>query len=90
MYRIEFSDESLASIAKFKKSSPAAFKKIHRFLEEMQEHPRTGSGHPEPLRGGNDVTYSRRITKKDRLIYDIHDEAVTILVITAEGHYDDK
>ena len=54
------------------------------------EHPRTGTGHPEPLVGSNDVTYSRRITKKDRLVYDIYDNIVTVLVISAEGHYRDK
>ena len=26
----------------------------------------------------------------DRLIYDIYEEKVTVLVLTVEGHYDDK
>lgn len=90
MYRLEFTDEALASIALHKKSNPAAFNKIKRFLVELQEHPRTGTGHPEPLVGSNNVTYSRRITKKDRLIYDIYDDVVTVLIITAHGHYSDK
>ena len=54
------------------------------------EHPRTGIGHPEPLVGGHDVTYSRHITAHDRIIYDIYDESITVLVIQCEEHYDDK
>lgn len=59
-------------------------------LEEMRIHPREGTGHPEPLLNGNDVTYSRHITKKDRLIYDIYDDIIKVLVLTAKGHYRDK
>lgn len=59
-------------------------------MPELEEHPRTGTGHPEPLKSGNSVTYSRRITANDRLIYDVYDETVTVLIIEIEGHYDDK
>lgn len=54
------------------------------------QHPRTGLGHPEALVGGNDVTCSRRITADDRIIYDIYDDRVTVLIIQAEQHYNDK
>lgn len=54
------------------------------------QHPRTGLGHPEPLVGGNDVTYSRHITAHDRIIYDIYDNLITVLVVQAEEHYNDK
>ena len=90
MYRLEFSDEAKKSIAKAKKSNPSAFRKISKLLAELMEHPRTGTGRPEPLSVSNDVTYSRRINKKDRLVYDIFDDIVMVLVITAEGHYSDK
>lgn len=66
------------------------YKKLVKLLDEIMEHPRTGTGHPEPLKEGNSVTYSRRITAHDRLIYDIYDEIITVLVIEIEGHYDDK
>ena len=40
--------------------------------------------------GGGDVTWSRHITADDRIIYDIYDERITVLVIQAEAHYNDK
>ena len=45
---------------------------------------------PEALKGGNDVTYSRHITAHDRIIYDIYDNTLVVLVIDTVGHYSDK
>lgn len=89
-YKIDFTAEAKRILKKYKKSNPLAFKKIIRFMPELEQHPRTGTGHPEPLKSGNSVTYSRRITAHDRLIYDVYDEVVTVLVIEIEGHYKDK
>lgn len=90
MYSIEFSKVARKELADYKKSNPTAFKRIAKMLEEMRIHPREGTGHPEPLLNGNDVTYSRHITKKDRLIYDIYDDIIKVLVFTAKGHYRDE
>lgn len=66
------------------------FKKLYIILPELELHPRTGTGHPEPLKGKNNITWSRHLTAKHRIIYDIYDEEVTVLILTAEGYYDDK
>ena len=89
-YKVDFTKDAQKIVKKWKKSNPILFKKLVAILDEISIHPRTGIGHPEPLRGGNDITYSRRISAHDRIIYDIHDETVTVLVIDVEGHYDDK
>lgn len=90
MYVVEYSKDADKTLAKWKKSNPQLFKKSTKILLDIMQHPRTGLGHPEPLVGGNDITYSRHITAHDRIIYDIYDESVTVLVIQAEEHYDDK
>ena len=90
MYAITYSPRAQEGLSKLKKSDPAAFKKATKLLNEIALHPYTGTGHPEPLLKGNDVTYSRHITKKDRLIYDIYDDVIKVLVLTAKGHYQDK
>ena len=90
IYRIEFVKTVTKTIAKYKKSNPVLYKKLVKLLDEIMEHPRTGTGHPEPLKAGDSITYSRRITAHDRLIYDIYDDTVSILIIEVEGHYDDK
>ena len=90
MYAVEFSKAAAKTLKKWKKSNPVLFKKASAILMDIMEHPRTGLGHPEPLVGGKDITYSRHITAHDRIIYDIYDEHVYVLVIQLEEHYDDK
>jgi toxin YoeB len=38
----------------------------------------------------NGWMWSRHITKSDRIIYDVYDDIVSILIVEVEGHYDDK
>jgi len=51
MYEVVYSDEALSSIAKYKKSSPQSYKKVLKLVKELHEHPKTGIGHPEALKG---------------------------------------
>ena len=53
-------------------------------------YPKTGTGHPEPLKGDRNGQGSRTITKKPRLIYEIFETEVYVDVLSAYGHYDDK
>ena len=76
MYTIRVSDGVDKVIAKWKKSNPNLFKKYKKIYKELLEHPKTGLGHPEALRGGGDITWSRHITAHDRIIYDIYEEVV--------------
>lgn len=54
MYTIRVSDGVDKVIAKWKKSNPNLFKKYKKIYKELLEHPKTGLGHPEALRGGGD------------------------------------
>ena len=89
-YSVEFTVEVAKVVKRWKKSNPLAFNKLYALLPELQEHPRTGTGHPEALKGGNNITYSRRLTAHDRIVYDVMDEVVKVIVLDAGGHYNDK
>ena len=90
MYEIEYQEQALIDIAKLKRDEPAAYKKVVSFIQELKEHPKTGTGHPEPLKGQPEGRWSRQISKKHRLVYRIFETEVVVLVIAAYGHYDDK
>ncbi len=90
MYKLQYTKESEIDLSKLKRNEPKAFKKVTQLLRELMEHPYTGTGHPEPLRGDRSGQWSRTITKKHRLVYEIHDDIVIVLVLAAYGHYDDK
>lgn len=89
-YSITIAKSAQKVLKKWKKSNPSLFQKASNILKELIEHPRTGTGHPEALKGGNDITYSRHITAHDRIIYDILDDKVEVHVVDVEGHYNDK
>lgn len=90
MYEVRVSFDAEKVIKKWKKSNPQLFNKYQKLFHELADHPRTGTGHPEPLIGGKDITYSRRLTAHDRIIYDIYDDVLVVLIIETEGHYNDK
>lgn len=90
-YSIEMTKMAQKTIKKWKKSNSYLYRKLYdNIFPELVDHPRTGIGHPEPLKSGGGITYSRRISAHDRIIYDIYDDTITVLVIEVEGHYDDK
>ncbi len=90
MYKIIYSPKAIEDLQKLKRSEPAAYKKADKFIKELKEHPKTGTGHPEPLKGDRNGQWSRTITKKHRLIYEIFETEVYIDILSAYGHYDDK
>lgn len=89
-YTVIVADNVGKVLAKWKKSNPTLFAKYKKIVEELFEHPKTGTGHPEALKGCDGVTWSRRISAHDRIVYDIHEDIVTVIVLEVEGHYKDK
>lgn len=90
MYKLDYTDRALQDMQRLKREEPQAFKKLGKLLDELMDHPKVGTGHPEPLSGDRAGQWSRHITKKHRLIYTINDNEVVVLVLTTYGHYDDK
>ena len=90
IYRVEIKASAQEDLFRLAKSEPKAFEKAQRFIEELREHPKTGTGHPEPLKGKPEGHWSRQISRKHRLVYRIYETEVVVLVIAAYGHYEDK
>lgn len=91
MYTLHITDQAKKDISFLKKNGgKSIIKKIEKLLIELTEHPQTGIGQIEQLRGDKQGQWSRRIDKKNRLIYTIDDEIITVEVISAKGHYGDK
>lgn len=91
MYTLDITTQAKKDIAYLKKNGgKAVTNKIEKLLVELIEHPKTGTGQVEQLKGNRQGQWSRRIDKKNRLVYSIDDEIVTVEVISAKGHYNDK
>ena len=90
IYNVITTPEADKGFVRLAKDDPRAFLKTQRFIEELREHPKTGTGHPEPLKGKPEGRWSREITRKHRLVYQIIENQVIVLILAAYGHYDDK
>jgi toxin YoeB len=87
MYVIEFTSRAQEDVVALQQHNPQAIKKLYRLIDELREHPRTGTGQVEQLKHFANETWSRRINREHRLVYEIHDEQVLVLVISSFGHY---
>ena len=88
-YRLEINETAQEHLRLIKKSGNVAnIKKITKLFEELENHPTTGSGNPEQLKHELSGYWSRRINKKDRLIYQIFETDVLVVVVSALGHYE--
>jgi len=74
----------------FKSGDKASIKKIEKILVELTDTPYTGTGNPEPLKYELSGFWSRKVNQKDRLIYKVEENIVTVFVISAMGHYNQK
>jgi toxin YoeB len=89
-YTVKISKTADADIEKHKRSGKkSSIKKIARILDELEAHPYSGTGKPEALKHELSGKWSRRINKKDRIIYTVHDQMVEVAVLSAMGHYSD-
>jgi toxin YoeB len=90
MYIVILSQKAQQDLKELKKSEPQAYKKARLLIEELAEHPKTGRGKPQLKKYNLEGLYARKITDKHRLVYSINDEIITVDILSARGHYNDK
>lgn len=90
---IQWFENSWAEYQYFLKKDKKTAHKIKSLIEDiMLNGPEKGIGKPERLKYGYSGYYSRRIDKKNRLVYYIGNfgEGDVLVIITCKYHYDDK
>lgn len=65
-------------------------KRIERIFDELSLHPYQGIGKPEALKHNLSGYWSRRIDDKNRIVYQVDNENIIVIIIAAKGHYSDK
>ncbi|MBQ1507999.1 MAG: Txe/YoeB family addiction module toxin [Erysipelotrichaceae bacterium] len=60
-------------------------RKVNVLLREIARDPFHGSGKPEPLKGDLHTWWSRRIDKKNRIVYTVKEDC--ILIASCKNHY---
>ena len=73
-----------------KSGNKNSIKAIEKIMVELTETPFEGIGNPEALKYEFSGYWSRRINAKDRMIYKVEENIVTVTIVSAMGHYSDK
>lgn len=90
-FKVIVSDRAKKDLLSIQKSGDKpSIKKIELIFADLYIHPETGIGKPEKLKFDLAGYWSRRINRKDRLVYRIENEIITVTVVSALGHYGDK
>jgi len=90
MYKVTLSKKAKSDLEKLFKSESQTYKKAISLIRELTLHPRTDRGKPTIKRHDLAGLYARKITDKHRLVYSINDNILTVEVISAKDHYQDK
>ena len=60
IFEIRFTDLANEGLVKLAKSEPRCFQKALSHIDELKEHPRIVTGHPEQLSGDRTGQWSRK------------------------------
>lgn len=87
MKAICFTTEAWADYLFWQSTDKVTLKRVNELIKDVQRHPFTGIGKPEPLKYELTGYWSRRIDEVNRLVYMATKEEVHI--ISCRYHYGD-
>ena len=83
-----FSDKAWEEYTWWEENDTRGLRRVKTLMKDIDRNGYQGIGEPEPLKGDFSGYWSRRIDKKNRLIYRIVDNKVEY--IQCRGHYKDN
>ncbi len=86
MWKIVFSKQAQKDAQKAARAGLR--QKIEPLLETIRKNPYDATHHFERLRGDLEGFYSRRITIKHRLVYEVHDDLKIVRIVRMWTHYE--
>lgn len=69
-----------------RRKDKATHDRLCRIIKQLLRNPTEGGGRPERLKYHVTEMWSRRINRKDRVVYDFDDQRVHLFAV--RGHYD--
>ena len=88
MSKITFTEPAWEEYLSWQSEDKKTWKSINELIKAIQRNPFRVIGKPEPLKGELTGKWSRRINKKDRLLYEVTNDM--IVIIQCKGHYADN
>ena len=88
MYIIQFAKSTKKQIKKLRKN-PKLWARFLRILEDLEQDPYSRRYKFEILRHQVRPTFSKRLSKADRVVYQVEEGQVVVTIIALLGHYND-
>lgn len=82
---IQWEDRAWDDYVQWQTEDKKTLKRINDLIKDIQRHPFTGIGKPEPLKHNLSGLWSRHIDEKNRIVY--YEENQTIYIVACRGHY---
>lgn len=90
-YTLDISSKARKELQEhYRTGNKAVIRKIEQIFLELSNTPYEGTGNPEALKYDLAGYWSRRINRKDRIIYKVYEDRVLVLTASAIGHYGGK
>jgi len=87
MKTIFFNDKVFNEFLAWAAEDKKVFNKIAALIKDIKRNPTDGIGKPEALKYEYSGYWSRRITDKHRLIYQVTENNEELIIISCKNHY---
>lgn len=88
IYKINILAQADKDLAWFRKNDRKSYIKCFDLVRDVAKDAQKGIGKPERLKYFDKQVYSRRVNRKDRMVYIIYEETKTIDISSFRGHYE--
>jgi len=86
-YSITYTKQAIKD-EKLLKQHPSLYKKAFSFIQIIEVNPFQMPPDYEKLKGDLDGSYSRRLNKKHRMVYQVYEEQKVIKITSLWSHYE--
>ena len=83
---VQFSANAWSQYSEIVKTDKRMTRQINKLIDDTMRNPFNGLGKPEPLKLELQGFLSKRIDKKNRMVYRVTTDAIQIVAL--KGHYD--
>ena len=80
-------DKAWDEYTEWQNEDKKTLRRINDLLKDIDRHPTTGIGKPEPLKGNKQGYWSRRIDEANRVVYKVEQDQ--IIIAQCGGHYNE-